>query len=148
MIAPDFRGRGMSDRDPEPARYLPTTYAADVLQLLDELAIDRAVFVGTSLGGLVTMLIAATQPQRIAATVLNDSGPNSPDLIERIRTTSASRCVAATVMRPPILLPRSAVWPVSTATTNWCARARRVAKEEGHAIVFDYEWRSPRRSIA
>ena len=35
IIAPDFRGRGMSDHDPVPDNYLPTTYAADILQLLD-----------------------------------------------------------------------------------------------------------------
>ena len=50
VIALDFRGRGLSDYDPLPARYTPLTYAADVLQLLDQLALDRAVFVGTSLG--------------------------------------------------------------------------------------------------
>ena len=64
VIALDFRGRGLSDYDPLPARYTPLTYAADVLQLLDQLARDRAVFVGTSLGGLVTMAVAAIQPQR------------------------------------------------------------------------------------
>jgi len=51
VIAPDFRGRGMSEYDPQPEHYLPPTYAADILQLLDELGIDRAIFVGTSLGG-------------------------------------------------------------------------------------------------
>src|SRR5688500_18242715 len=43
VIVPDFRGRGMSDRDPEPERYVPKTYAADIVQLLDQLQIDRAV---------------------------------------------------------------------------------------------------------
>ena len=59
VIALDFRGRGHSDHDPLPARYTPLVYAGDVLELLDELAIERAVFVGTSLGGIVTMLVAA-----------------------------------------------------------------------------------------
>ncbi len=87
VIAPDFRGRGDSQHDPEPANYAPPTYALDVLQLLDELAIDQAVFVGTSLGGLVTMAVAAFAPQRIAAAVLNDVGPElDPAGLERIRT--------------------------------------------------------------
>ncbi len=76
VIVPDFRGRGLSDRDPQPERYNPKIYAADILALLDELEVDRAVFVGTSLGGIVAMLIAAIQPQRIAATILNDVGPD------------------------------------------------------------------------
>ena len=75
VITPDFRGRGIERARPAAGALSSTTYAADVLQLLDELEIERAVFVGTSLGGLVTMLIAATQPQRIAATILNDVGP-------------------------------------------------------------------------
>src|SRR5690348_4709600 len=55
VIAPDFRGRGFSDFDPVPTRYNPLTYGGDVLQLLDSLDIPEAIFVGTSLGGLVTM---------------------------------------------------------------------------------------------
>src|SRR5689334_13195510 len=58
VIALDFRGRGLSEYDPEPGRYVPPTYAGDVIELLDQLGIDRAIFVGTSLGGLVTMAVA------------------------------------------------------------------------------------------
>ncbi|MBA3835595.1 MAG: alpha/beta fold hydrolase, partial [Sphingomonas sp.] len=75
VISPDFRGRGLSEYDPQSSRYMPPTYAADVLQLLDELQIDKAVFVGTSLGGLTTMIVAGFAPQRIAGVVLNDIGP-------------------------------------------------------------------------
>jgi len=75
VIVPDFRGRGLSEHDPVPSRYMPPTYAADVLKLLVELGIERAVFIGTSLGGLVTMIIAGFAPQRIAGALLNDIGP-------------------------------------------------------------------------
>ena len=77
VLALDFRGRGESDYDPQPSRYNPLTYAADVIELLDQLGIMQAIFRGTSLGGLVTMTIAAMAPQRIAATILNDVGPDS-----------------------------------------------------------------------
>ena len=76
VLALEFRGRGGSEYDPQPMRYNPLTYADDVVQLLDSLDIDRAIFVGTSLGGLVTMTVAAKAPQRIAATILNDIGPD------------------------------------------------------------------------
>ena len=76
VLSLEFRGRADSDYDPQPMRYNPLTYAGDVIEFLDSLGIDRAIFVGTSLGGLVTMTIAATQPQRIAATILNDIGPD------------------------------------------------------------------------
>ena len=141
VIAPDFRGRGMSDRDPQPARYLPPTYAADVLQLLDELGIERAVFVGTSLGGLVTMLIAATQPERIAATVLNDVGPEIDQTgIDRIRSyvgqgvrfrdwDEAAEYISGV----------SRGLPASNSHDDWVRAAQRVAKEDGDGIAFDYD---------
>lgn len=75
VLALDVRGRGRSDRDPEPARYNPAVYAGDVLGLMDRLGIGRAVFVGTSMGGLITMMAALAAPERVAAAVLNDVGP-------------------------------------------------------------------------
>lgn len=141
VIVPDFRGRGMSDRDPQPERYLPTTYAADVLQLLDELEIDRAIFVGTSLGGLVTMLIAATQPQRIAAAILNDVGPELDQSgIDRIRNyvgkpvrfrdwDEAAEYVAGV----------NRGLPATNGHDDWVRAARRVGKQDGDGIIFDYD---------
>ena len=86
VIAVEFRGRGQSQYDPEPANYAPKTYAKDVLKLLDQLGIADAVFFGTSLGGLVTMLLAASDPERIAGALINDIGPVvEPVAIERLR---------------------------------------------------------------
>ncbi|MEQ1818196.1 MAG: alpha/beta hydrolase [Terricaulis sp.] len=75
VIVPDMRGRGKSSNDPDPAHYVPAVYAQDVLKLMDQLGIPKAVFVGTSMGGLITLVIAATTQDRIAASVLNDVGP-------------------------------------------------------------------------
>jgi pimeloyl-ACP methyl ester carboxylesterase len=87
VLALEFRGRADSDYDPQPMRYNPLTYAGDVIELLDQLGIHQAIFVGTSLGGLVTLTIAAMQPQRIAATILNDIGPDVDNSgIDRILT--------------------------------------------------------------
>jgi pimeloyl-ACP methyl ester carboxylesterase len=85
VIALDVRGRGRSDRDPQPARYMPPTYAQDVLQVLERLAIPRAVFLGTSMGGLITMIVAAAAQPRVAAVILNDVGPQlNPAAVARI----------------------------------------------------------------
>jgi pimeloyl-ACP methyl ester carboxylesterase len=85
VLAPDVRGRGLSDRDPNPAHYEPRTYARDVLALMDRLGIARAVFLGTSMGGLITMTLAALQSRRVAAAVLNDVGPEiAPEGVARI----------------------------------------------------------------
>lgn len=75
VIAPDMRGRGKSANDPDPAHYVPAVYAQDVLAIMDKLEVRRAVFVGTSMGGLITMVVAALAPDRIGASVLNDVGP-------------------------------------------------------------------------
>lgn len=92
VIVASQRGRGRSDADPQPDRYRPPVYAADMLGLLDELGIERAVFVGTSMGGLMTMVVAGTQKHRIAAAVINDIGPEiaAPGL-DRIRANIAGR---------------------------------------------------------
>ena len=87
VLAIDFRGRGASERDPNPANYRPVTYVADLLKLLDQLGIADAVFVGTSLGGLVTMALAASDSERIAGALLNDIGPEiDPAGLARIAT--------------------------------------------------------------
>lgn len=75
VICPDFRGRGHSARDPDWRNYQPRTYAGDVLRLLDHLRIGRAAFIGTSLGGIVSTLVAAADGGRVAGIVLNDIGP-------------------------------------------------------------------------
>lgn len=141
VIALDFRGRGASDYDPLPARYTPLTYAADVIRLLDELGIADAVFVGTSLGGLVTMVIAATAPQRIAASILNDVGPELNDVgLDRIMSyvgkdsrfrtwDEAAEAIAANLGNVP---------PAYTHE-DWVKMAKRVCREDGEAIIFDYD---------
>ncbi|MBK5256566.1 MAG: alpha/beta hydrolase [Vicinamibacteria bacterium] len=75
VIAVDLRGRGRSDRDPNPRHYAPPTYAADMVALLDWIEAPRALFVGTSLGGIVTMTMASKSIDRIGGSVLNDVGP-------------------------------------------------------------------------
>lgn len=75
VLACDVRGRGRSAYDPEWQNYHPGTYVADMWRLLDQAAIERVVLIGTSMGGIMAMLMAAQQPQRIAAMVLNDIGP-------------------------------------------------------------------------
>jgi pimeloyl-ACP methyl ester carboxylesterase len=75
VLALDVRGRGHSQRDPDPANYTPQVYAGDVVKLMADLGIARAVFVGTSMGGLITIALAERHLDLIAAAVLNDVGP-------------------------------------------------------------------------
>lgn len=85
VIVPEMRGRGQSDYASDSATYNPLQYVADVEKLLDELGIDKFIAIGTSMGGLMTMMLAAAKPGRIVAVVMNDIGPEiNPAGIERI----------------------------------------------------------------
>lgn len=75
VIVTEMRGRGMSDYAPDSDTYSPVTYVQDVEKLLEEQGIARFVVIGTSMGGLMTMLMAAARPGRMAAVVMNDIGP-------------------------------------------------------------------------
>jgi pimeloyl-ACP methyl ester carboxylesterase len=86
VLTIDFRGRGLSDHDPNWRNYHPGTYVADVWTLLDALDIPRIIVVGTSLGGLCAMAMAAQHAQRLAGVVMNDIGPEiDPAGLERIQ---------------------------------------------------------------
>lgn len=85
VYAISLRGRGLSDYDVAYLNYVPPTYVGDVLGALDQLGAAKAIFVGTSLGGIVTMLTAAAAPARVAGAVINDVGPEfAPEGIARI----------------------------------------------------------------
>ncbi|MGH8284701.1 MAG: alpha/beta fold hydrolase [Steroidobacteraceae bacterium] len=86
VITPDLRGRGRSQWDPNWKNYHPGTYIKDAIALLDAARLERVVLVGTSLGGIISMGLAAVVPQRLVGVVLNDIGPEvDPVGIERIR---------------------------------------------------------------
>ncbi|WP_285021140.1 alpha/beta hydrolase [Novosphingobium sp. fls2-241-R2A-195] len=75
MIVPDQRGRGASQWDPDPAQYRPDVYAQDMLALMDDLGVSRAGLVGTSMGGLMAMVMQALRPDLAQAVIFNDIGP-------------------------------------------------------------------------
>jgi pimeloyl-ACP methyl ester carboxylesterase len=87
VLTPDLRGRGQSAYDHDWLRYQPETYLGDLWALLEHEELGRAIVIGTSLGGLLAMMMAATRPSRIAAIVLNDIGPEvARDGVARIST--------------------------------------------------------------
>lgn len=112
VLAVDLRGRGESAYAKDPMSYVPLTYAQDVAALLADQNIDRFVAIGTSLGGIVTMLLAGMLPGRVAAALLNDVGPEiDPAGLSRIRG----------------YVGRASVWP------TWMHAARAVAEANAHA---------------
>ncbi len=86
VIVANFRGRGDSAYAKDPMTYVPLTYVQDMVALLDDLKINRFATLGTSLGGLVSMLMAASISGRLVGAALNDVGPELlPAGLERIR---------------------------------------------------------------
>ena len=142
VLALDVRGRGQSDRATDPMTYQPPVYAKDVLGLLEAAGIERAVFLGTSMGGLITMAITALKSRVVAAAILNDIGPQvSPEGLTRIAAYSGQpvdtptwAAAAAYVKRiNEIALPHY-------TDADWDAFARRTFRDgtEG-SPVLDYD---------
>jgi pimeloyl-ACP methyl ester carboxylesterase len=141
VLAVDFRGRGMSEWDSDSSHYYPPIYAADVLQLLDELEIEQAVFMGTSLGGLVTMIIATVAPQRIAGALLNDVGPEL-DLsgIDRIKSYVGKQVLFRDWDDAADRLQQRAgdVYPAYDHAA-WVRFAKRACRQTEGGVEFDYD---------
>jgi pimeloyl-ACP methyl ester carboxylesterase len=76
VIAPDYRGRGASARDPDPSRYRPEVYLDDLRHCLVALDCGAVIAIGSSMGGLLTMAMGVAMPPRLLGAVLNDIGPD------------------------------------------------------------------------
>ncbi len=75
VVALDYRGRGLSGRDPDWKHYDLFVENVDILTVLEAAGIGAAIFVGTSRGGLHSMLLTGTRPTLLRGVVLNDVGP-------------------------------------------------------------------------
>jgi pimeloyl-ACP methyl ester carboxylesterase len=117
VIIVELRGRGESGSASDPATYGPMTYLSDLELLLTQLKIKRVVAIGTSLGGIMTMLLAAVKPGRIAGALINDIGPVIEETgLDRIRA----------------YVGKSQNWP------TWIHAARDLADAQ-RAIYPDYD---------
>jgi pimeloyl-ACP methyl ester carboxylesterase len=141
VLALEFRGRGGSDYDPIPQRYNPLTYAGDVIELLDQLALDQAIFAGTSLGGLVTLTMAAMAPQRIFATIMNDVGPDvDVEGVNRILTyVGNDRRFGSWDEAADAIAANYGASFERYAHDDWVKMAKRNCREENGEVRFDYD---------
>ena len=86
VVCPDMIGRGQSDRVSNPMLYQPPQYVADCVTLIARLDVPSVAWVGTSMGGLIGLLLASLEGAPIARMLLNDVGPVlSLDGLSRIR---------------------------------------------------------------
>jgi pimeloyl-ACP methyl ester carboxylesterase len=141
VISVDQRGRGRSDYDPNPANYTPQVYVGDMFTLLDGLGIERMLVIGTSMGGLMAMLMANMQPQRFAGIVINDIGPElDPVGLDRIKGFVGKRreirnwddAVAATREINALAFPKY-------TDDEWLSFARCLYHEENGVPVLSHD---------
>jgi pimeloyl-ACP methyl ester carboxylesterase len=141
VLAIDVRGRGRSARDPNPMNYNPIIYAGDLIALMGQAGLARAVFVGTSMGGLITMMLAASRPDLIAAAALNDVGPE-------VGAAGLARIAGYVGGGQPVQTWDDAVAYIRSINgealphltdDDWRAFARRTFRETNDGLELDYD---------
>ncbi len=146
VIAIDSRGRGLSEYDSKPENYNVMVELADIVSVLTALAIGPAIFVGSSRGGVLTMLLGAAHPTAIAGVVLHDIGPVvEPKGLARIKGYVGKLPQPRSFEEGADILRRfmSAQFPKLTAG-QWLAAARRTWQMKNGALVPTYDVRLAR----
>lgn len=142
VICPEMRGRGDSDYARDPMTYQPLQYLDDVEALLEQEGITRFVALGTSLGGLLTILLSAKDSSRIAAAMINDIGPQVEEAgLNRIRSNVGQGRSFETWMHAARALQevQGHIYP-HFDVADWLRFAKRVmAVGSGGRIAFDYD---------
>jgi pimeloyl-ACP methyl ester carboxylesterase len=142
VICADLRGRGKSDYARDSASYMPLQYRADLLGLLEQAAIERVVVIGTSLGGILAMLLAEAAPSRIAGAVLNDVGPEIEATgLARIRSyVGIGRSFPTWMHAARGLREQGGMAYPDYELADWLRLAKRLmAVGPGGRIAFDYD---------
>jgi pimeloyl-ACP methyl ester carboxylesterase len=141
VIALDYRGRGRSDRDDNKANYNPAVECGDVIAACAALGIARAIFIGTSRGGLILHLMAAIKPDLLAGLIFNDIGPVIEpaglmairDYLNRGRKPQ-SWSEAVDMLKEN----HGAAFP-ALAPADWEGMARAIYRDEAGMPVADYD---------
>lgn len=141
VLALDYRGRGKSAYDPKPENYNVVIEAGDVIAVAKALGAAPAIFIGTSRGGIITMLLAQMQPTLLGGAVLNDIGP----VLEREGLLRIKGYVGK--MRPPNDMEDAAAvlrelfasqFPKLTSH-QWLVAAQRAFRPESGRLVPNYD---------
>ncbi|MEL6284759.1 MAG: alpha/beta hydrolase [Pseudomonadota bacterium] len=141
-IAVDVRGRGQSQRATDRTSYAPLVYAQDMGSLLDTLGVRQVALIGTSMGGLMSLVMAKLMPRRLLGIVLNDVGPViDPVGLDRIAGYAGDTTPFPTWESAAAAIARTQgdVFP-DFGEKDWMAFARRTCSETSDGrVAFDYD---------
>lgn len=141
FIAVDVRGRGKSDRDPNPTNYVPARYVKDMLGLIAQERPEKLVLIGTSMGGIMAMMMAGPLRKTLKGVVLNDVGPEVEAAgLARIASYAGGATSADNwpEVASKIAQTQSAVFP-EFGKSDWMAFAQRTYRETDGRIEPDYD---------
>lgn len=144
VICPEMRGRAESAYAKDPMTYVPLTYVQDLERLLTDIAPQKFVAVGTSLGGILTMIMAPTHRDRLSGALLNDIGPTIEEAgLDRIRHTVGTGGGHQTWVHAARALAETQVMNYPDyALEDWLAMAKRLYRlNSSGRIVLDYDMR-------
>ncbi|MEH6605355.1 MAG: alpha/beta hydrolase [Pseudomonadales bacterium] len=142
MLVADQRGRGLSDWDPNPANYQLPVYASDMFALLDSQSVTEVVLIGTSMGGLMAMIMTSLRPEIIRAVILNDIGPEiDPQGVARIKSYVGKSMTVSNWDEAAAQCARAngPAFPELTAP-QWLQLAKRTYREDDNGVpVLAYD---------
>jgi len=142
MICVDLRGRGDSAYARDPASYTPAIYVEDIAALIEQAELAPVIAIGTSLGGIVTMLLAARSPEHFAGIALNDIGPEiEADGLARIRDyVGQGRSFPTWMHAARALKDQAGDAHPDFALADWLKLAKRLmCIGGGGRIAYDYD---------
>ncbi|HWI84826.1 MAG TPA: alpha/beta hydrolase [Sphingomonas sp.] len=141
-IAVDLRGRGLSEYAPDPTTYIPAVYLQDILALIATEGLPPLVILGTSLGGLIAMLLGLAARPALAGVLLNDIGPElGASGIARIRSYvgNDTRFETWSEAAGAIAANQQGAFP-DYSDEHWEMLAHRLCREDADGTIrFDYD---------
>lgn len=140
LIRLDYRGRGASDWAQDPLTYSVPVEAQDVLALLDHLGLEKAAILGTSRGGIIAMMLAATAKDRLLGVALNDIGPEIDQIgLDRIKVYLGRNPRFKTRAEMATAMPAGMVGFANVPMQRWLDEVERHTIETAQGLEINYD---------